>query len=255
MELSLDQLDPVLDTLRRARRILAITGAGISADSGLPTYRGVGGLYNDAATEDGLAIEDALSGSMFDVRPDLTWKHIFDIEKACRDASPNPGHSVLAAWESRFDHVCVFTQNVDGFHRAAGSSHVIDIHGDTRDLFCPRCDWRDVVDDYAHLDPLPRCPKCNAVIRPRVVLFGEMLDPAKVADLDHHLDQGFDIVFAIGTSALFPYIVQPVFDAVRAGIPTVEINPQTTDLSHLVTHKIRAGAADALTLLSDGLAG
>ena len=253
--MSLARLDPLVEVLRNAESVLFITGAGMSADSGLPTYRGVGGLYDDAKTDDGVAIEDALSGTMFDVRPDLTWKHILEIEKACRDALPNAGHYALAAWEARFDRVCVFTQNVDGLHREAGSSHVIDIHGDTRDLFCPSCGWEDIVDDYAHLDTLPRCPKCSAVIRPRVVLFGEMLDLAKISDLESQLAQGFDVVFSIGTSALFPYIVRPMVDAAQQGIPTVEINPQATDVSQLATYKVRAGAADALTALAAQLEG
>ena len=249
MELSLEGLDPIVDILRNARSVLAITGAGMSADSGLPTYRGVGGLYNDRTTDDGIAIEDALSGHMFSCRPALTWKHIREIEEACRSALPNAGHRILAGWQNRFDRICVLTQNVDGFHRTAGSENVISIHGETKRLFCPRCPWTELVDSYVHLAPLPRCPACEAVIRPKVVLFGEMLDPLNLARLDSELDRGFDVVFSIGTSSLFPYIAQPVVDARRAGIPTVEINPNETDLSPLVSYKVRAGAADTLSAL------
>ncbi len=251
--LSLLELDPVVDVLRSARRVLVITGAGMSADSGLPTYRGVGGLYNDRATEDGLPIEEALSGHMFMARPALTWKHIREIEHACRGAQPNAGHRVLAAWETRFDRVCVLTQNVDGLHRSAGSTRVIDIHGDTGELFCPMCDWQEIVSSYEHLEPLPLCPQCGAVIRPRVVLFGELLDPAKLDSLRNELVRGFDVVFSIGTSALFPYIVQPVLDAARNGVTSVEINPKATDISPLVTYQVRAGAADTLLALAHKL--
>ena len=254
MELTVAELDPLIDALRTARRILVITGAGMSADSGLPTYRGVGGLYNDAVTEDGLPIEAALSGTMFESRPELTWKHIRQIEEACRHAKPNSGHNVLAAWEERFDQVCILTQNVDGFHRAAGSSLVIDIHGDTRHLMCTRCEWKAWVDDFAHLAPLPMCTQCGSVIRPKVVLFGEMLDPLKLAILDAEMREGFDIVFSIGTSSLFPYIVQPVIDAAQSGVLTVEINPNDTDVSRFVTYKVRAGAAETLDALAGGLA-
>ena len=249
MELDLENLEPVVNALRTARRLLVITGAGMSADSGLPTYRGVGGLYADKLTDDGLPIENALSGEMFAERPELTWKHIQDIERVCRHARPNAGHETLAAWDQRFDRVCILTQNVDGFHRAAGSSRVIDIHGDTRNLFCPACGWEDVVSDFAHLAPLPMCPQCGAVIRPRVVLFGEMLDFGKVARLQAEQSAGFDLVFSIGTSALFPYIAAPVLEAAETGIPTVEINPQPTDLSQVVTYNVRAGAAATLTAL------
>ena len=254
MQPSNDEIEPIADVLRDAKRLLVITGAGISADSGLPTYRGVGGMYNDAVTDDGMAIEDALSGEMFIARPELTWKYIRQIEEACRGAQPNAGHRVLAGWDDRFEEVCVLTQNVDGFHRQAGSTHVIDIHGDTRELECTRCSWGEVVEDYAHLGkPIPLCPQCGAVIRPKVVLFGEMLDPQKLADLHDRMARGFDVVFSIGTSSLFPYIVQPVWDAARAGRTTIEINPRDTDVSPIVQHRVRAGAANTLQALSTAL--
>ncbi|MEO1339069.1 MAG: NAD-dependent deacylase [Myxococcota bacterium] len=240
--------------LRSARRLLVITGAGLSADSGLPTYRGVGGLYeDDPNTEDGIPVEVALSGSMFRQRPELTWRHILQIERACRSAQPNAGHRVIAKWAQRFDEVCVLTQNIDGFHRMAGSTHVIDIHGDTRNLLCTQCDWRQSVEDYAGLADLPRCPKCGAVIRPDVVLFDEMLDPAKIADLAAQQSIGFDMIFSIGTSAMFPYIAQPVWEAAQEAVPTVEINPQSTELSSLVTYSIRAKAAATLSALDEAL--
>ncbi len=246
------QVAEVAALLGAASRILFITGAGISADSGLPTYRGVGGLYNDTDTEDGVPIEVALSGQMFARRPELTWRHIAQIERACRGHLPNPGHEVIARVESLPDkHVCVLTQNVDGFHRAAGSQNVIDIHGDVHDLYCPACEWEAVVTDYAHLDVLPpRCPTCTAVIRPDVVLFGEMLPGAKIRRLESELRRGFDLVFTVGTSSLFPYIAQPVFLAAREGVATVEINPGYTDVSGVVDHHIRAGAAASLTAIA-----
>ncbi|MEM7675248.1 MAG: NAD-dependent protein deacylase [Myxococcota bacterium] len=254
MELTLESLTPVVSVLRSARRILVITGAGLSADSGLPTYRGVGGLYEDNPnTEDGMPVEKALSGPMFRQRPELTWRHILQIENACRSAMPNDGHRIVAKWEQRFDKVCVLTQNIDGFHRKAGSTHVIDIHGDTRDLLCTECNWQDTVEDYSGLPELPRCPKCDAVIRPNVVLFEEMLDVAKLADLAEQQSLGFDVIFSIGTSALFPYIAQPVWAAQQTATVTVEINPQATELSSLVTYAIRSKAAAALTALDEAL--
>src|SRR5438132_12154589 len=103
--------------MRRARRVLAITGAGISADSGLPTYRGIGGLYESDLTEDGFPIEEALSGDMMRSRPDITWKYIYQIESSCRDRKHNAGHEALAQMQSRYERFTVLTQNIDGFHR------------------------------------------------------------------------------------------------------------------------------------------
>lgn len=239
----------IAGVLRDARRVLFITGAGLSADSGLPTYRGVGGLYNDADTDDGVPIEVALSGQMFRNRPEVTWKYILQIEEAGRGHVPNAGHRAIAAAEAD-RHVCVLTQNVDGFHRQAGSTNVIDIHGDVHDLYCTTCEWQRVVEDYAAFDTVPpRCPECSGVVRPDVVLFGEMLPGKKIRALEAEIGAGFDLVFSVGTSSLFPYIAEPVFLAARQGIPTVEINPSRSEVSGVVTYKLAAGAADSLSAI------
>jgi NAD-dependent deacetylase len=237
-------IERVVGFLRSARRVLVITGAGVSAESGLPTYRGVGGLYNSGGTEEGIPVEVALSGMMFEQRPELTWTHIRRLEESCRGATFNPAHTVVAQMEDTLD-AWVLTQNVDGFHRAAGSRNVIDIHGDVHDLKCTVCEYRQRLDSFETLEPLPRCPVCGEVIRPDVVLFGEMLPVDKVALLHQQLDVGFDMVFSIGTTSLFPYISGPVVAAARDRIPTVEINPATTEVSGIVDVKLTMGAAEA----------
>jgi len=239
-------LDRVAQVFARARSALFITGAGISADSGLPTYRGIGGLYEDAITEDGVAIEDALSGEMLHDRPEVCWKYIHQIERACRGATWNRAHEVLAMMEARYERSWVLTQNVDGFHRRAGSNNVIEIHGDVHRLACTRCEYRDQVEDYAALSIPPRCPDCGAIVRPEVVLFGEVLPRVAVAGLERELDHGFDLVVSIGTTSVFPYIAAPVVLARHAGRETVEINPGTTGVSHVVAHRLRHRAAAAL---------
>ena len=102
--------------LSAAKRILFITGAGLSADSGLPTYRGVGGLYEGALTDIGLPIEQALSGEVFRSRPDITWRYLAQIESSCRGARPNAGHYAIARLAALHGKVTTLTQNVDGFH-------------------------------------------------------------------------------------------------------------------------------------------
>ena len=244
-----DLVEVVAALLARSRSALFITGAGISADSGLPTYRGIGGLYRDRNTEHGIPIEVALSGEMLARRPQVTWRHIAEIEAACRGARPNRGHQVLAALERRLARTLVLTQNVDGLHRAAGSTRVVEIHGRVHRLRCVRCDFATEVDDFAGIPMPPACPQCGALVRPAVVLFGEALDPEPCAALEDELAAGFDIVFAIGTTAMFPYIARPVLLAKALGIPTVEINPGRTALSDLVDIRLRAGAARALTAI------
>lgn len=246
-------LETLTEWFREARRVLVITGAGLSADSGLPTYRGIGGLYNQQVTEDGMAIETALSGRMLATRPDVCWKYIEQIENACRGAQPNRGHQALVGLEAYVDALWILTQNVDGFHRKAGSTRVIPIHGDVHVLHCVACVYEVTVSDYAGLQMPPMCPDCGALVRPRVVLFGEMLPMAALTNLDAEVQKGFDLVVSVGTTSIFPYIRAPVLFAQACGKRTVEINPGTTDLSDIVDLKLPYGAADVLGAVWDRL--
>lgn len=242
-------IDAIAGVLLRCRRVLFITGAGLSADSGLPTYRGIGGLYDNKTTDEGLPIEVVLSGDMMTRRPDVAWKYIHQIELACRGAKPNRGHEVIAALQERLEQVVVLTQNVDGFHRDAGSRDVIEIHGDIHVLRCTRCRWHTRVADYATLTFPPRCPECAGVVRPGVVLFGEALPAEPFARLEDELARGFDAVFLVGTSAMFPYIARQVLLAKSEGKPTVEINPARTDLTDVVDFRVASTARNALRSL------
>lgn len=246
-------LDAVAGHLASARRILFITGAGISADSGLPTYRGIGGLYNGNLTEEGIRIEDALSGDMLAVRPDITWKYLAQIEHNCRDAGPNDAHRAIARLEAEFAQVVIFTQNIDGLHQQAGSRNVIPIHGDVHQLLCERCDTHEVVDSLEDRELPPLCPNCGERMRPKVVLFGEMLPEDEISRFYDELEKGFDLVFSIGTTSVFPYIARPVVWATQVGIPTVEINPSETKVTPYVTYKLPLGAAAAMNALLERL--
>jgi len=246
-----DSLHKVVDILRGSRRVLFITGAGISADSGLPTYRGIGGLYNDTSTDEGIPIETALSGDMMEENPALTWKYLAQIEKACRGAKHNRGHEVIAEMEREFDSVWTLTQNIDGFHCSAGSKNVIDIHGDIHDLSCMSCDYHQTVEDFGGLDIPPLCPECVSILRPDVVLFSEILPYEKCDLITKVWEQGFDSIFSVGTTSVFPYISQPVILGKQAGIPTIEINPGTTGVSHKVDIKINGKAAETLDVIWD----
>ena len=241
-------IQAIAQRLRSCDRILFVTGAGLSADSGLPTYRGVGGLYEEADTEEGIPIERALSGQMLHARPEVAWRHIQRIEEACRGARPNRAHEVMVALEADFD-VWTLTQNVDGLHAAAGARQLIEIHGNVHGLSCTTCAWQETVPDYRHLAPVPRCPGCQSLVRPDVVLFGEMLDGGLVQVLEREMARGFDAVFSVGTTSVFPYIAMPVLAARRAGALTVEINPGRTEVSAQVNHKLWSGAAETLDAL------
>jgi NAD-dependent deacetylase len=238
-------LDRVASLLQSSHRILFITGAGLSADSGLPTYRGLGGLYENLATPDGLPIETVLSGDMFRRNPELTCKYLLQVEQACRGASCNVAHRVIAQLERQRRSVTVLTQNVDGFHQRAGSRNVIDIHGNLFVIHCTRCRRKREVSSYAGFPPLPRCSSCGGVERPDVVLFGENLPDQKVDWLTRELGVGFDLVISVGTSGIFPYIRLPMVRAQLAGWPSVDINPQHNPMtSHAELHlPLRAATA------------
>ncbi|MDR3212896.1 MAG: NAD-dependent deacylase [Azoarcus sp.] len=242
-------LDAVAAALARAERPLFITGAGISADSGLPTYRGIGGLYNGRATEEGFPIEEALSGHMLARRPEITWRYIAQIENNCRNAEPSAAHRLIAALEDEKPGAWVLTQNIDSLHRKAGSKNLIEIHGTVHRLLCTACDYRRDLADYAGLALPPACPQCGRPLRPDVVLFGEMLPQAALAQLARVMDAGPDLVFSIGTTSVFPYIAHPVWWARQNGVAAVEINPGETEVSALVAHRLKMGAAQALMAL------
>ncbi len=246
-----DTIQQVAQLISAADRLLFITGAGVSADSGLPTYRGVGGLYNRGETEDGVTIEEALSGPMMAARPGLTWKYLWQIGEACSGAKPNAAHRIMAELESTKPEVWVLTQNVDGLHRAAGSTNLVEVHGDMFQLYCTDCakcyTAADLLHDFASKPVLPPlCQQCQGVIRPNVVLFEEALPVHVVQALGHLAFVDFDVVVAVGTTATFPYIREPLSRAQRAGRPIVEINPTRTGISNCFDYRIELGAAEAM---------
>ena len=241
-----NEIDQAVSILEQANSVFVVTGAGLSADSGLPTYRGIGGLYDNKNTEDGIPIEKALSGPMFQTRPEITWKYLAQIERSVRDATHNRGHIVLAEMETHFDRMWILTQNIDGFHTTAGSQNVIEIHGNMHSMRCTVCDFNKSYDDYSNFELPPVCPDCDAMLRPNVVFFEEQLPSRALETLYNEAQKMFDVVISIGTSSYFPYIVEPVLMAQRAGIPTIEINPGETQLSNVVDVKLSLGAAEAL---------
>lgn len=246
-----EAMQRVADQMRQAERVLVITGAGISADSGLPTYRGVGGLYNEH-TEDGLPIEAALSAPMLQRNPALCWKYLAQIGRACVAAAPNAGHFALAELQRRKPGCWLLTQNIDGFHLAAGSpaQRLIEIHGTLAPLFCMDCGRQS--DDLAgHLArPLPpRCGHCGGILRPPVVLFDEMLPEAGLHTLRAQLNEGFDVVLAVGTSASFAYILEPILRTRQSGGFTAFIDPFAGELARMVDIHIARAASDVLPQL------
>jgi NAD-dependent deacetylase len=242
-----DAVQTVARLLAKAGRVLFITGAGVSAESGIPTFRGATAAFTNGQTEEGIPFETALSGPTFQRRPELSWKYFFLLEMAVRGKTPNAAHRAMAALQTPEREVWIATQNIDGLHQQAGSRNVIELHGTMQCLLCPNCGYRNQPASYEGLTPLPRCPECQAVLRPDIVLYEELLPEPALASFDRERDKGFDLVFSVGTTSIFPYVIEPVFTASRRGIPTVEINPDKTSLSDLVQFRFPAAAGPTLS--------
>jgi NAD-dependent deacetylase len=241
--------------LAEVRRLGVITGAGISSESGIPTYRGIGGVYADPARGD--EIIESLSGHTLDLDPDRTWRALAELAAHARGAAPNAGHLAIAEMERLVPEFVLLTQNVDDLHLAAGSRNVIRVHGSIHDTRCLSCAAASSMtrEALAALESAPSCPSCGGMLRPGAVLFGEMLP----ADAVRRMDAEFalrppDAILVVGTSALFPYIVGPVVEAARARRLTIEVNPEQTQLSPVVEFHLQGRAGDYLPLIAEALA-
>ena len=235
-------LDALVQQLRRARRITAMTGAGISAASGVPTFRGEAGLWRSYRAED-LATPEA-----FRRDPQLVWEWYDWRRSLIAGCAPNAGHEVLARWSAREGFTLV-TQNVDGLHERAGTQNVVRFHGSIWELRCADgCGTPAWQDRSAHLDPLPaRCPGCGGLARPGVVWFGEPIDPDVLARAASACE--CDVFLSVGTSSIVYPAAGLVHAARRHGAFTAEINPVATEAAGMVDVAVSMPAEEALPLL------
>ncbi len=178
--------------------------------------------------------------------PALTWKYLAQIGLAVKRARHNRAHEVIAEMETCFHRVWTLTQNVDGFHRAAGSKNLVEAHGNMHSLSCTKCKHNQSIDEFEAIEIPPKCPRCGAMMRPDVVLFGELIAGPGVDTIQTEIEKGFDMVFSIGTTSVFPYIQAPVYMAKSSGKVTVEVNPSETTVSHVVDYRLAMPAGVAL---------
>lgn len=237
--------------LEKVRSVGVITGAGISVESGIPPYRGKGGVYDDP--KEGEKTIEAVSGSTLITDPDRTWRAIAKMAGHAKGAKPNAAHMALVDIEERADRFVLLTQNVDGLHQAAGSRNVIDIHGTLSEIFCMSCGKSGQIEDISLVEKAPKC-SCGGVLRPNVVLFEEMLPQDKLTRIyQEFYAQCPDLILIIGTSAMFPYIVEPALVAHDNGKLVVEVNLELTALSHNVDFSLRDSAGVILPLIAKSL--
>lgn len=216
---------------RSAKRAVAVTGAGVSAESGVPTFRGDGGLWRTYRPEE-LATPEAFARD-----PRLVWEWYDWRRGLIAQARPNAAHDWLAAYERRNPAFLLATQNVDGLHAMAGSRRVREVHGSLWRLRCVGCGI-EREDRRVPLASVPRCEECGAVLRPGVVWFGESLPP-RVWEETAEAVSRCDLLMILGTSS----VVYPVAGLSRLaprGATVVEVNPEETALSPQATFSVRA---------------
>jgi NAD-dependent deacetylase len=241
-------VDAVGALLTQVRSALFITGPGLTTESGLPHYRGIPGLVRKTAS-DGRLIETALSLDALQRKPRLTWRYLLEIDRQICAARPSRGHEVLAGLERSLERATIMTVNVDRLHQRAGSRSVIEMHGALHDLLCPCCEISTRHEAYAGLPLPPSCATCGSVLRPDMPLFGEPLPSDAFTRLQAELEIGFDIVFAIGVTTMFPYLARPILLAKQEGTPTVEIGETATDVSEIVDFGFAGPPARILDLI------
>ena len=228
----------LVDALRRARRVVALTGSGISAESGVPTFRDAQtGLWANYDPQE-LATPEAFARD-----PELVWRWYAWRRGLVEGARPNAGHMALADLERRAPVFTLVTQNVDGLHGEAGSLNVVELHGNIRRS---RCSVENVTvepEEAEHLPPL--CPNCGSPLRPDVVWFGEAL-PAEALRAASEAARSCDVLLSVGTSGLVYPAASLPHEALEGGAAVVEINPDPTPLSAHAEFAVRGKAGEVL---------
>ena len=237
----------LIEAMRRASRVAVLTGAGVSAESGVPTFRDAQrGLWERYRPED-LATPEA-----FERDPALVWRWYAERRARLADVAPNPGHVALVELARRYASFTLITQNVDGLHARAGSQDVIALHGDITRTTCFERGHR--VERWPETDEIPpRCPVCGGRLRPDVVWFGEAL-PREALSRAMRAARGCEVFLSVGTSGLVYPAAELPLEALRAGARIVEINPTPTPLSRHAHWTIAAPSGLALPALVAALA-
>lgn len=226
-DMNMEYPKELIEKLKRAKSILFFTGAGISAESGIETFRGKGGLWNKMSPQE-LASMDG-----FMRNPDLVWEWYQYRRKIVRDTGPNPGHIAISDFEKYFEEVTVVTQNVDNLHRRAGSTTILEVHGNIERNFCMDCRTFYGIEEFLDVEEAPKCQKCGGRIRPDVVWFGEMLPQDVFVEAERKAKLS-DVCFIVGTSAVvYPAAYIPL-SAKEGGSYLVEINIEPTEITRLV---------------------
>lgn len=242
-----------LTALQAARSVVVLTGAGVSAESGVPTFRGAGGLWRTYQATS-LATPEAFAKD-----PHLVWEFYNYRREVLAPLSPNPGHLALAALEEKVPQFTLVTQNIDNLHRIAGTKRLIELHGNIWQVRCnnPACERFSVPQENRDVpvSPLPpHCGTCGGLLRPHIVWFGEMIDPESIRSA-LKATRECDFFIVAGTSALVqPAAGMPLL-ARREGAYVLEINPERTGLSEVMHESLQEASGIALPRLFESAFG
>lgn len=223
-----------------SQRAVVLTGAGVSSDSGIPTFREPGGVWTRFRPED-LASSEAFARD-----PRLVWDWYRARAENVKESQPNPGHLAIAEMEELFPDFHLLTQNVDGLHNRAGSEKIIELHGNLGRARCTACPSVFSLDEAScGEDGMPHCPFCDALARPDIVWFGEPLPPDALEQA-FELSSRAQLFFSVGTSGLVQPAASLPYLAKRGGAVLVEVNPNETPLSRECDFIFRRSASEAL---------
>lgn len=228
-----EAMNQAVDRLRRAERVAVTTGAGISAESGVPTFRGPQGLW------EGQPVEKVATPSAFRKDPGLVWRFYNARRAQLKQVEPNPGHLALVELERMLgkDRFTLITQNVDGLHRRAGSERVVELHGNLAWVRCTSCSY--LADRGGEtLDDLPQCPRCTHLLRPHIVWFHEMLPPDQWMAAESAVHE-CNVLLVVGTSAVVYPAAGLIEVARQRRAAIIEVNLTSTvasDLADIALH-------------------
>ena len=235
------ELASLRDALMKAKRVAVLTGAGISAESGVPTFRGADGLWRNHDVME-LATPEAFSRD-----PKLVWEFYNWRRRLISGLTFNPAHKALAELESKVPHFTLISQNVDGLHGKAGSRNLLEIHGNLWKVRCLQC-HRVHVDESPDMGPLPRCEKCGGLLRPHVVWFGESLD-SNLLQQAVQAARTAEVMLVIGTSAVVQPAASLALEAKDAGALVAEINLERTPHSDRLDFSLLGKAGEIVPRL------
>ena len=232
------ELKKVAQKIRTAGYLVALTGAGISADSGLPIFRGKNGIWNKIDPDKVATIE------AFEKYPERFWKFHIQMLSLVLKAVPNAGHKALAELETLGFLKLLITQNVDDLHERAGSQKIVKLHGDIWTVICPKCGFMDRLSEVPTQIP-PRCPECENILKPNVVLFGELLPPDAITEAISACKKA-DLILVIGTSgSVMPAGSLPLIVKNHGG-EIIEINTEPSAITKFADMFIQGRAANIL---------